>query len=93
MVEDRGERFDAWQVRAGQDLQLLASVIGELEVYATLIERVALAADQPGALRTLSELDRAVVAYVQRLARPDRSSAPEWWGGRARQAAADAERG
>ena len=80
MIEDPGERFDAWQVRAGQALQLLASAIGELEVHATVVERVALAADQPGALGALGELDGAVVAYVQLPARPARSSARVWWG-------------
>src|ERR1700722_14113865 len=73
VVEDCGEGLDAWEVCAGQALQLLAAAIGELEVHATLVERVALATDQPGALRTLSELDRTVVAYVQRLrGLPDR---------------------
>ena len=59
-----------------------ASVIGELEVNATVVERIALATDQPGGLCALSELDGAVVAYVQRLRRPARSSAQVQWGGR-----------
>ena len=52
---------------AGQGLQLLASVLGELEVHAAVVDWVALAQDQPGGLGALGELDGAVVAYVQLL--------------------------
>jgi hypothetical protein len=62
-------------VLAGQDLQLLTPTIGELEMHATLVQWVALAADQSSDLRALSELDGAVVADVQCLrCLPDRWS-------------------
>ncbi len=76
MVEDPRERFDAWQVLPGQGLQLLASVIGELEVHAAVVDGVPGTADQTRGLCALGELDRAVMAYVQLLARPVRSSVP-----------------
>ena len=67
VLEDVRQVRDSRQVRSSQTLELFASAAGEREVNPAVVEVVAVAADQTGALRTLSELDRAVVAYVQLL--------------------------
>ena len=74
VLEDVRQVRDSRQVRSSQTLELFASAAGEREVDPAVVEVVAVAADQTGALRTLSgELDRAVVAYVQLLGGlPDR---------------------
>ena len=58
-----GERLDAGEVRTREGLQLVASPVGEREVYTAVIEHVALAVDQACAFGSLSELD-GPVAYV-----------------------------
>ena len=62
--EGRGECRDALEVLTCEHLQLLTSVAREAEVNATVVDGVALAAQEPRGLRTLNQLDGAVVAYV-----------------------------
>jgi hypothetical protein len=67
VVEDSGECFDAGQVGPGQGLQLVAPVVGELEMHPATVDGVTGTANQACCLCALGELDRAVMAYVQLL--------------------------
>ena len=60
-----GERRYAGEVLSGKGLELLASIVCELEVYAAVIDEVVLSTGEPLGLGSSDELDGAVVAHVE----------------------------
>lgn len=62
--EDAGKHLDPGKMSSGQRFELVVSTAGELEVDQAVVDRVAIALEQPAGLGSLAEFDCAVVAYV-----------------------------